>query len=98
MAEKVILLLEDDANDVLLTQRALAKNQIHNRLELARDGAEALERLLGTGTWRGQALRPVLVLLDLNLPKVGGLEVLRRLRENARTRCLPVVVLSSSRE
>ena len=98
MAEKVILLVEDDPNDVLLTRRALAANQIANRVELARDGAEALVRLFGTGDWSDEPLRPVLILLDLKLPKMDGLEVLRQLRSDARTRRLPVVVLTSSRE
>lgn len=98
MAEKVILLVEDDPNDVLLAQRALIRSRITTRVVVARDGAEALARLLGTGEFAEQPLRPVLVLLDLKLPKVHGLEVLRRLRQEERTRRLPIVILSSSRE
>ena len=98
MTDKTILLVEDDPNDLLLTQRALADIRVANRVEVARDGAEALDRLLGSGKWRDNALNPVVVLLDLGLPKIAGLEVLRRLRADERTRRLPVVVLTSSSE
>jgi CheY-like chemotaxis protein len=98
MPEKVILLVEDDPNDLLLTQRALDKSRVANRVEVARDGAEALARLFGHGEWEGRPLDPVLVLLDLKLPKVDGLAVLERLRANERTRRLPVVALTSSAE
>lgn len=89
---KAILLVEDDPDDELLALRALGANDLVAEVVVARDGAEALERL-----FRGDAL-PDLVLLDLKLPKVDGLEVLRRLRADERTRRLPVVVLSSSTE
>lgn len=98
MTDKTILLVEDDANDLLLTQRALADIRVANRVEVARDGAEALDQLLGCGRWEGKPLDPVVVLLDLGLPKITGLEVLRRLRADERTRHVPVVVLTSSSE
>jgi two-component system response regulator len=93
--EKTILLVEDNPDDETLTLRAIKKNNIKNRVVVARDGAEALDLLLGAG--RDAAL-PQLVLLDLKLPKVDGLEVLRRIRADDRTRRLPVVVLTSSKE
>ena len=98
--EKVILLVEDNADDEALTKRALKKNNILNHVVVARDGVEALEYLLGTGAYAGRDLKqmPTLILLDLKLPKVDGLEVLRRMRSEARTRLLPVVVLTSSKE
>jgi two-component system, response regulator len=92
------LLVEDNPDDEALTRRALAKNNIHNEVVVAHDGAEALEYLLGTGTPAGTGGPPEVVLLDLKLPKVDGLEVLRRIRANERTRLLPVVILTSSRE
>ncbi len=98
MTDKTILLVEDDPNDLLLEERALADIRIANRVEVARDGDEALDRLLGRGSWEGQALSPVVVLLDLGLPRVSGLEVLRRIRADERTRRVPVVVLTSSSE
>ena len=98
--DKIILLVEDNPDDEALTRRALTKNNILNELVVARDGVEALDYLFGTGPHAGRDLRvmPTLVLLDLKLPKVDGLEVLRRLREDARTRAVPVVVLTSSKE
>jgi CheY-like chemotaxis protein len=90
---KLILLVEDDPDHELLTIRALKKSNIANDIRVARDGEEALNLLMGE-----EAIRPQLILLDLKLPKVGGLEVLRRLRENEPTRMLPVVVLTSSDE
>ena len=98
--EKVILLVEDNADHELLTLRAMRKNNMANEVVVARDGAEALDYLFATGAWseRDRTLMPLVVLLDLKLPKVDGLEVLRRLRENERTRLLPVVVLTSSDE
>lgn len=94
MTEKVILLVEDNPDDEALTVRAFARSNIANRIDVARDGAEALEYLVGP-----QARPPpTLVLLDLKLPKVDGLEVLRRVRADARTHGLPVVILTSSRE
>lgn len=94
MNERVILLVEDNSDDELLTLRALTKNNIRNPVVVARDGAEALAYLLGDNP---QPL-PQVVLLDLKLPKVNGLEVLRRLRAHDRTRLLPIVMLTSSKE
>lgn len=98
--EKVILLVEDNADDEALTKRALKKNNIMNRLVVACDGVEALDYLFGTGAHAGRdlSLMPTLILLDLKLPKVDGLEVLKRLRADARTQLVPVVVLTSSKE
>jgi two-component system response regulator len=93
MSERSILLVEDNKDDELLTLRAFKKNNILNPVVVARDGVEALDYLFGSG-----ALAPQLVLLDLNLPRIGGLEVLRRIREDERTRLVPVVMLTSSRE
>jgi CheY-like chemotaxis protein len=97
---KVILLVEDNADDEALTLRALKKNNIRNEVIVARDGAEALEYLFGTGKFAGRNTDfiPQVVLLDLKLPKVDGLEVLRRLRADQRTKLLPVVILTSSTE
>lgn len=100
MEHKSILLVEDNADDEALTVRALRKNKILNEIVVVRDGAEALDYLFGTGAHQGRdsSKTPSVVLLDLNLPKVGGLEVLRRLRTDERTRLLPVVILTSSKE
>jgi CheY-like chemotaxis protein len=98
MSQRMILLVEDNPDDEALTRRALAKNNIQNEVLVARDGAEALELLFGTGAQKGDAVAPEVVLLDLKLPKVDGLEVLRRIRADERTRLLPVVILTSSRE
>lgn len=100
MTEKIILLVEDNPDDIALTLRALKKNNIANKVAVARDGEEALEYLTATGRYAGRAPadRPEVVLLDLKLPKAGGLEVLRAIRANPRTRLLPVVVLTSSSE
>ena len=100
MKEKVILLVEDNPSDVGLTRRALAKNGISNRLVVAEDGQEALDYLCGTGPHgdRDATDLPVLVLLDLKLPRVDGLDVLRRIRADVRTRRIPVVILTSSNE
>jgi len=95
-----VLLVEDNPTDAELCMRALRKHQLANKLLWVKDGAEALEVLLQTGAHantRGD-VRPKLMLLDLRLPKVDGLEVLRQLRANARTRTIPVVVLTSSKE
>lgn len=97
MTKKTILLVEDNPDDEALTLRALRKNNVHNTVTVARDGAEALDCLFG-GDAAGGAPLPALVLLDLKLPKIDGLEVLRRIREHERTRLLPVVILTSSRE
>ena len=98
--EKVILLVEDNADDVDLTIRALKKHNILNEVVVARDGAEALDYLFGTGAYAGRNLSvpPEVVLLDLKLPKISGLEVLKRIREEERTRLQPVVILTSSTE
>ncbi|NLC57645.1 MAG: response regulator [Armatimonadetes bacterium] len=100
MNGKVILLVEDNPDDELLTLRALKQNNIMNEVVVARDGQEALDYLFGTGSHAGRdpSIIPQVVLLDLKLPKVDGLEVLRRLREDPRTDVLPVVVLTSSKE
>src|SRR2546425_10518045 len=98
--EKIILLIEDNPDDEALTLRALEKNNIKNEVVVARDGAEALDYLFGTGSYTGRDLTimPQLTLLDLKLPKVDGLEVLRQLRADELTRLLPVVILTSSNE
>jgi two-component system response regulator len=100
MRDKVILLVEDNPDDELLTLRALRKNNVLNKVVVARDGVEALDFLFGTGRYSGRdtAVMPQLILLDLKLPKIDGLEVLKRLRADERTRLLPVVILTSSRE
>jgi len=100
MAEKVILLVEDNPDDEKLTVRALKKNNIANEVAIARDGVEALDYLFGTGAHLGRDVRllPALVLLDLKLPKIDGHEVLRRIRADERTKRLPVVMLTSSKE
>ena len=94
MNDKQILLIEDNADDRDLTIRALKKNNVLNPVAIARDGAEALTMLLGDD--HGDP--PALILLDLKLPKVNGLEVLRRTRADMRTRVVPIVVLTSSKE
>ena len=98
MTEEIILLVEDNPSDVKLTKRALEQNQITNELIVAEDGREALDYLFGTGRYAGRDVRdvPAVVLLDLKLPKVDGLEVLQQIRANERTRLLPVVILTSS--
>jgi two-component system response regulator len=95
-----ILLVEDNRNDVDLTLFALKKAKVVNRIQIVRDGAEALDYLFGEGQYAGRDILavPFLILLDLKLPKVNGIEVLRRLRGDPRTRTIPVVVLTSSRE
>lgn len=100
MNDKVIMLVEDNPNDEKLTLRALAKNSITNDIVVARDGVEALDYLFGTGKYALVPDRPmpVVILLDLKLPKVDGLEVLRCLRADPRTKSLPVVVLTTSNE
>ena len=98
--KKIILLVEDNPDDVTLTLRVLKKNNIANEVVEAHDGVEALDYLFGTGAHAGRDLsqQPQVVLLDLKLPKVGGLEVLRRIRKDPRTRLQPVVILTSSKE
>jgi two-component system response regulator len=95
MTNNPIVLIEDNEDDIVLTRRALTTNNIRNPLVVARDGAEALELLLGAN---GDSVTPAVVLLDLHLPKVDGLSVLKRLREDPRTSHTPVVVLTSSKE
>lgn len=100
MIENTILLVEDNADDEVLTLRALKKNNISNDVAVARDGVEALDYLFGRGGYAGRDVSdvPSLVLLDLKLPKLGGLEVLRQLRADDRTTRLTVVALTSSNE
>lgn len=100
MDKKIILLVEDNPDDEALTLRALKKNNILNEVVVARDGVEALNYLFGSGMYTGRdiSVMPQFILLDLKLPKVDGLEVLRRLRADNRTKLLPVVILTSSKE
>jgi two-component system response regulator len=95
-----ILLVEDNPNDVTLTLRAFKKYNLSNRIHIVYDGAEALEFIFGTGAYAGRGFEPIprVILLDLKLPKVDGLEVLQRIKADPRTRVIPVVVLTSSRE
>ena len=97
---KVILLVEDNPDDEELTRVAFEESRIANELVVTRDGAEALDWLFGTGPFEGRdlAIMPSVILLDLKLPKVDGLEVLQRLRADERTRRIPVVILTSSKE
>jgi two-component system, response regulator len=100
MTEQTILLVEDSSSDEELTLRALRKSNVANRVVVTRDGAEALDYLFAQGAFADRDPRdlPQVVLLDLNLPKIGGLEVLRRIRADERTKLLPVVILTSSSE
>jgi two-component system response regulator len=100
MEDKMILLVEDNADDEALTLRALKKNNIGNTVVVVRDGAEALDFLFCSGIYsdRDPRDKPQVILLDLKLPKVDGLEVLRRIRADPSTRTLPVVILTSSKE
>ncbi|MCW5978715.1 MAG: response regulator [Bryobacteraceae bacterium] len=98
MKPQTILLVEDSLSDVDLTKRAFRKGRILNELVVAEDGEEALDYLFGCASGDAARCLPALTLLDLKLPKVSGLEVLRRIRADARTRRLPVVILTSSRE
>ncbi len=100
MEDKMILLVEDNPDDEILTVRAIKKNNIGNNLVVVRDGAQALDFLFCTGAYadRDPNNKPQIILLDLKLPKVDGLEVLRRIREEESTRLLPVVILTSSTE
>jgi CheY-like chemotaxis protein len=97
---KVILLVEDNPDDEALAIRALKRHHVGNEIVVAHDGVEALDYLFGTGIYadRDTSLKPSVVLLDLKLPRIDGLEVLRRLREDERTKLLPVVVLTTSSE
>jgi two-component system, response regulator len=98
--EEVILLVEDNPDDELMTRRVLEKNNLCNELVVARDGEQALDYLFGTGSYEGRdtSVMPQLILLDLMLPKVDGFEVLERVRSDERTSQLPVVILTSSPE
>lgn len=100
MNEGIILLVEDNPDDEALTLRALRKNHILNQVVVARDGVEALEWLFGEGPHAGRdvTIQPQVVLLDLNMPRLSGLQVLERLRQDPRTKLTPVVVLTSSKE
>ena len=100
MTEKFILLVEDNPDDEALTLRAFARSDIGYAVVVARDGVEALAYLFGTGSFAGRDLSvlPAVILLDLKLPKVDGLEVLKRLRSDARTRLVPIVMFTSSDE
>jgi two-component system, response regulator len=100
MTSRVILLVEDNPSDEALTLRALKKSGIKNEVIVARDGAEALDYLFCTGPYSGrnQLDLPAVILMDLNLPKIGGLDALKRIRENPVTKLLPVVILTSSDE
>jgi len=100
MKRKIILLVEDNPDDEALTLRSLNKSNVVNEIVTARDGAEALDYLYGTGQFAGRdtSIMPELVLLDLKLPKVDGMDVLRHIRKDERTRLLPVVILTSSDE
>ena len=100
MEKKVILLVEDNPSDIGLTKRAFEKNRIQNKLVVAEDGQEALDYLFGAGAYAGRdtSEMPAVVLMDLKLPRVDGLEALRRIRAHDLTKRLPVVILTSSRE
>jgi len=100
MSDKKILLVEDNPDDIELTRRALRSNKIGNDLVVAQDGVEALDFLFGTGKYAGRNMHdlPVVVLLDLKLPKVDGLEVLKKIRAETLTKRLPIVILTSSKE
>ncbi|MEI6563141.1 MAG: response regulator [bacterium] len=100
MNPSTILLIEDNPDDILLTQRAFTQNNIVNILDVVRDGAEALDYLFSAGAYAGRDPRsmPILILMDIKLPKLDGLETLRRIRSDVRTKLLPVVVLTSSLE
>jgi CheY-like chemotaxis protein len=100
VTDKIILLVEDSQDDEILTLRAMKKNNFANEIVVVRDGAEALDYMFATGAYANRDLTrmPGLILLDLKLPKIDGLEVLRRLREDRRTKLIPVVILTSSKE
>ncbi len=100
MKSKIILLVEDNPDDRILTVRALKQHNISNEIKEVKDGQEALDYLFGEGEYAGRdtSIQPQIILLDLKLPKVDGLEVLQRIRADSRTRRLPVVILTSSNE
>jgi two-component system response regulator len=97
---KVLLLVEDNPSDEKLTLRAFKNSGVTNEIVVVRDGAETLDYLFGTGKFEGRVTAdlPAVMLLDLKLPRIDGLEVLRRVRADERTRCLPVVILTASKE
>jgi two-component system response regulator len=99
-SSKTILLVEDNPNDEELTRLAFEENKITNALVVAHDGAEALDYIFGTGRYEGRDIfeQPQVIILDLKLPKVNGLEVLEKIRSDERTDCIPVVILTSSKE
>jgi two-component system response regulator len=100
MQKNIIMIVEDNEDDLELTLRAFAKNKILNEIVIARDGVEALDYLFGTGVHEGRDLHvmPEVILLDLNMPRMSGIETLKRIRADERTKLLPVVVLTSSDE
>jgi len=100
MSDKTILLVDDNDDDVVLTERALKRNNIANKVVVAKDGQEALDYLFGRGKYMGRDLNqmPVVTLLDINMPRVSGFEVLKEVRSNPRTKLLPIVCLTSSRQ
>jgi two-component system response regulator len=100
MSDKLIMVVEDNPDDEELTLRALRQGKVANEIVVTRDGSEALEFLSGTGKYQGRDLSkmPAVILLDLKLPKLSGLDVLKRLRADERTRLIPVVILTSSSE
>jgi two-component system response regulator len=100
MDNKIIMLVEDNPNDEALTIRALKKNNDMNEIVVARDGVEALDYLFGKGSYSGRDtnVTPDLILLDLKLPRINGLEVLKNIRTDERTKLVPVVILTSSKE
>ena len=100
MAAKIILLVEDNPDDEALTIRALKKNRVTNEVVVAHDGVEALEYLFGTGAYLGRdtSRMPALIMLDLKMPKIDGMEVLEKMRSHESTKYLPIVILTSSKE
>jgi two-component system response regulator len=102
MKEKTILLVEDNPDDIKLTQRAFSKSKITEQinLEVVRNGNDALDFLFGSGTYVNRDIKmiPAVILLDLNLPRINGFEVLERIRSDGRTRLIPVIILTSSKE